>query len=566
MQPMTLKRVRQSFSRDTDESTSVAIFARIRQVIFGLGFAGFAMFMMVMVSQSIVQHFKIKKWAQAECVIVKSVVEEKDDDAGVYAVNLAYQYAYAGKNYTARNIDVGRKSYSGKLAEAQAFAAQFPEKKKLTCFVNPKNPEEAYLSNRFPTEPLAFVAFISLFMVAGFGVILGVALVFREKEKSGNEPQAERIFPASTKKPKKSKSDWKLALFGLPFFCMGSFFFYGVGVRPLMEKQRSQDWVQTPCVIQRIQVKAHSGSKRGSTYSVYARYAYVWEGREFVGERFNFSSGSDSTRTRKDKAVYLYSKMENPVCYVNPAAPKEAVLERTAGDLILLPLLLGGLFAVVGLALMIGGFLQRKQKALYDEATAHSPVPLPVKSSPLSVCIYSFIFSVIWNGTIFFVGYFFLEDLTLKEIRWFSIPALLIALFGFVGIAVFANALWMALASFGPKVEVVMKPVLRLGEAVPLQWRLKGDIGNIQSLKVELVCEERKNGQDEGTMVRDTLLAGEVFEPLTSNSGVMKLHISEYVAPTEKSGIAKIDWKLRLVLRHRCLPKQKWEFKVIVAV
>ena len=84
-------------------------------------------------------------------------------------------------------------------------------------------------------------------------------------------------------------------LFGLPFFALGSFFFWIGGLHPLLKVIGSNDWPEVPCVITHSEVDANHGGD-STTYSVDIQFRYTYGNREYNGGSYVFSTGSSSGR------------------------------------------------------------------------------------------------------------------------------------------------------------------------------------------------------------------------------------------------------------------------------
>jgi hypothetical protein len=128
-------------------------------------------------------------------------------------------------------------------------------------------------------------------------------------------------------------------LFFLAFFSMGSLFEVFV-IREFVVILRTYSWQQTPCRILSSEVVSNEGD-----YRFAVRYEYTVGSEAFVGEKFrrNFHDGDYDKQSGR---VQQYPVGSPAVCWVNPAEPSEAVLQRDSllfGLVILFPLLFIGI-------------------------------------------------------------------------------------------------------------------------------------------------------------------------------------------------------------------------------
>jgi hypothetical protein len=100
-----------------------------------------------------------------------------------------------------------------------------------------------------------------------------------------------------------------------------------LGVRPIAKTIAAQSWIATPCRVLQAEVRSHDGDD-WTTYSVYILYQYEFNGGTYKSDRYDFVGGSSSGYRGKALVVAGYETAAQPVCYVNPRNPYEAVLKR----------------------------------------------------------------------------------------------------------------------------------------------------------------------------------------------------------------------------------------------
>ncbi len=96
---------------------------------------------------------------------------------------------------------------------------------------------------------------------------------------------------------------------------------------------RAQSWEQTPCELSHVGLKEHRVSQRRSqrkmkNYSLDVRYQYEYKGRRYVSRCHDFWETEHSPEQAK-KLVQALDHHPSPTCYVNPAHPQEAVMDRS---------------------------------------------------------------------------------------------------------------------------------------------------------------------------------------------------------------------------------------------
>ena len=141
---------------------------------------------------------------------------------------------------------------------------------------------------------------------------------------------------------------------------------------PWRKAMTTRAWTRTPCRIVESRIDEQRESDfSGPVHRVFLRYRYTFDGNEFNGTRWrlgSFFSSEDKDVAKKtphyEEAAKLAAKYpdgSSAECWVNPAAPSEAVLEhhtRAAIYTIWWPLL----FAAGGAGMMWSVLRRRKQR------------------------------------------------------------------------------------------------------------------------------------------------------------------------------------------------------------
>lgn len=141
-----------------------------------------------------------------------------------------------------------------------------------------------------------------------------------------------------------------LSLFLFVFLAMGVFFIYLIG-REVARAAATYTWTPTECLILSSAVKEGTDN---SSYSFDVRFQFDWKGGSYTGDRHRRSDSKSSNYGDAQRLVERYPAGAKARCHVNPAAPTQAVLERSAlwmAFALLIPLVFilvggGGIWAV----------------------------------------------------------------------------------------------------------------------------------------------------------------------------------------------------------------------------
>ena len=160
--------------------------------------------------------------------------------------------------------------------------------------------------------------------------------------------------PSTT--PPKSGRLWLARLPFLAFLIAGSLFFYWVTLNPLRQVFAARSWQETPCTVISSKVAKVAGPQHGAqAYKVDIFYHYSVGNTRYTTSHYQFASGGSSGQTDKQKIVDQYPAGRETVCYVNPANPSQAVINRAPNSEMFYGLI-GLIFAVIGVVGLISSF------------------------------------------------------------------------------------------------------------------------------------------------------------------------------------------------------------------
>jgi len=127
--------------------------------------------------------------------------------------------------------------------------------------------------------------------------------------------------------------NWGCLLGGVAF--AGSFLAVGLGlfyvgwIGPRRAMDEVEPWIETPCAILESRLRPPNSPAARNTHSVLEiRYRYEFAGNHHESDRIGPWRERDARIELQKKAIQDYPVGKSTVCYVNPADPSQAVLER----------------------------------------------------------------------------------------------------------------------------------------------------------------------------------------------------------------------------------------------
>jgi len=384
-----------------------------------------------------------------------------------------------------------------------------------------------------------------------------------------------------------------VGFFGI--FLLAGLGFFAVFAVPAWRNLQARSWPEVPCEILASRVASHDGDD-GDTYSVEVRYRYRVDDRAHVSERYDFFPGSTSGYEGKARVVERLPPGTRTVCYVDPADPTEAVLDRsfTAEYLFgLLPLAFVGVGAG-GIVLTLVG--ARRGKARRPAGRAEwlpgpggepaaeasggrhvlpapsagdaAPLVLEAKMSPLGRLVGTTIAAFFWNGI---VGVFLWQLWQgWHEGSFDGCVAAFLVPFVLVGVLLLAGIPYQVLALFNPRPRLVLTPGrLELGSSAVLSWQFGGWPGRIRRLRLKLEgVEEASWSRGKGPpTARETFASYDLLDthqPMEIASGSIQVRVPPETMHTFDTTDNQILWTLKLHGEIRFWPDVSEEIRVVV--
>ncbi len=488
----------------SNPKTVPGVGSRLFITVFFLFFFGMGSVFAWLVAREAVAGVRTWMWPKAECQIIRSNVRETDSrgrKTGDFYINVEYQYAFKGQNFVSDQFRLRAAAYQD-YGKVERLVQGFPTGARTTCYVNPKQPAEAVLERGSLLFP-ALIFFPLIFV--GIGAI-GIYSAWSPSSRTAIESR-----PISDRASGARGKGLAMGVFAL-FAIVGMGMFYGITVRTSLMVLKARNWPTVTCTVVSSQVRTHSGN-HGSTYSVDVLYAYRMNGRDYKVNRYGFMGGSSSGYAGKQAVVSRYPPGARVICYVDPADPTQAVLERG-----FTPIMLIGLLPLLFIGVGVLGFISfwRKSRRLsvgsissgagllcsgnvvpqVDENTAAAALVLKPAASPLGKFFGILCVSLFWNGivSVFLVVLFSGKS---GHFQWFL--GLFLIPFVLIGLGMIGAVGYFFLSIFNPRPRITVIPgVPHLGDSVRLEWELSGRTEVLKDLRLSVT------GQEEATYSRGT--------------------------------------------------------------
>lgn len=481
---------------------SRAIFGKLALSLFFLVFFAVGSLFEVLILREFAREMATYRWRAVRATVLSSGVEETDDDEDPYRLAVSYRYEFGGGEYTSNRVALDQ-SGSSSYDSVQRKTLEYRRGTTVTCYVDPARPEESVLRRRSP-----FFGLIALFPL--IFVAIGAGGLYAVWRPSPPPPETVSI----SKKARSGRLGAMVpVVLGLIFVVVGGSLFMVIGVVPALRLVRAASWTEVPCTIVSSTVRSHS-SDDGTTYKVDILYQYNVEDRTYRNNRYDFANFSSSGYRGKREIVDRYRAGSQSTCFVDPADPTSAVLDRGFRPTYLVGLLPLS-FLVVGAAVARWGFRRRPESASkidklpigsHLQAALSGPATLTAKQSPAAKVTGAVVFSLFWNGIVSVFLFKLVGDWQHGHHDWFL--ALFLVPFVLVGLASVAAIVYFALAAFNPRPRLTVQPTTpRLGSSLAIDWRFTGGSKRIDHLKITL------EGREEATYQRgtDTHTDREVF-------------------------------------------------------
>jgi hypothetical protein len=555
--------------------------------VFLLAFLGMGLLFFYLIAKDVRETILSYGWHRKDCTIVGSGVLETDDEEHPYRFDVRYRYEEAGKAFTS---SVYKRGYSGGLdyQKARALEERYPAGSQAECYADPRNPSEAVLKRRNPLTvltiffPLVFVA------VGGGGLFILWKSILTGREKKQEAGAAIESFSEKGRKSRFRKLG-PIILF-LLFTVLGGGIFFGLFWSPIQNLFSSKSWERTPCTVVSSRVRSISDDD-GTTYRADILYEYVVRDRTYRSNRYDFLTFSSSGYRGKAALVEQYPPGRRTFCYVNPAVPWHAVIERgfSKGFLVGLIPLIFFLIGVLGIfssvktrlreepapapggrlrALRSPGARHRDPTVRFETGRPTRPAVLTPTAGPglkFAGCLLACLF---WNGIVSVFAWGVIKTWLAGRPHYFE--TLILTPFVLVGIGAVIGAGYYFLAMWNPRPRLTVKNrAVPLGEPLELDWKMEGRASVIRRLRICLEGREEATYADgTGTNTARKPFARidivDTGNPVSILAGRSAVPVPLHSMHTFKAEHNKIVWAIHLHGEIERWPDIKNEFEIEV--
>ncbi len=382
------------------------------------------------------------------------------------------------------------------------------------------------------------------------------------------------------------------------FFLAGIGIVWSMALGPWLQVQSAKNWNEVGCVVRHIGIKVHPGSDN-DTYSPEVTFDYTIGDQQYSGHQFWFGSGSSNGRKAIEAAISPYQEGGEYPCYVNPSDPNDSVLTRQGASHAWIGWLVGTIFSLAGglgmLAVVKNYFWPNNSKVKKKSCSAPNsntrsatlalkgdnmsgtpsdsqpeytfdsdvcpeepsgpdePMQLATSGSRIGTAIGSWFFALIWNGISWTIAYF-----SMKEFNFLMM--LFISLFLLVGIATFLFAIYSTLQLWNPRTTVVCSQRnIYPGSEFEISWLHQGSSSSITELSIELEGQETATYRqgtttrtDKNIFYKQTI--AKASEPTEVAQGFSLVHLPEDTMHSFKSTRNSITWQIRVQGKIRFWP------------
>lgn len=555
--------------------------SRLLGTLFFLAFFLMGSMFEVFVVREFVIILRTYAWRQTPCRILASEVVSNEGD---YRFAVRYEYTVGSATFVGEKFK--RNFHNGDYDKQAGRVQQYSVGNPAVCWVNPADPSEAILQ-----RDSLFFGLILLFPLIFIGI--GAIGIYAMWARRTPKPAENRPISDSSKGRR-----FLLAFFVL-FALVGLGMMWPLCVRPIYKVIDARDWIETSCRIIQARVQSHDGDE-GTTYSVDILYEYSFGGKTYRSNRYDFIGGSSSGYQGKQAVVDRYKSIFDPVCYVNPASPAEAVLVRKATAKLLI-CLFPWVFFLVG-AGGIYGVLHSAARSAQGGPAAWLPpasetgravgpgnmhwlrpsveddfrddwITLPAAGRRAGKFFGWLFIAAFWNGIISVFIVMAIQSFRRGHPDWFL--SLFMIPFVLIGLGLTLAACHQFLALFNPYPVARIRPGrIALGTSADLQWEFKGVPSRIRELKIVLTATEQiRNASDENKRNRNVSMSSKpVFERellcLTDSqqiaSGQIRLSIPPSAMHSFDSGNCRLIWAVSFRGDIRIWPNLKDDLMIVV--
>jgi hypothetical protein len=483
-----------------------------------------------------------RHWVEVPCTIISSKVE---DDGEEYDLQIVYRYEFAGQAHQSERYHVVE-SWSTGDSGMKAIADRYPPGRPARCYVDPADPVHAALNRSFTANPAAWI-------LGGLFAVLPVA--------TGGL----WWFMLLSRKAHPNLQTLAGLAFFLQFFAGGLFLSYGFLIGPASRVLQARNWVQVPCTVVSSEVKAKDDDEY---FRVHIVFDYEFDGQAYQSARYNFVWGHSTNYAGKKLVVDRYPPGHKTHCYVNPADPTQAVINRSIAFEMLVgvfPLMFTFFLAIVlvwGLRNWIptgspegakpAGEAGVAMDDQHDETGDRGSMILKPEPSPFVRFLVAMVGISVWTGIFAGMMRLAIDEFRLGWSNWFLI--VLLAGFLLLGRAILTDAVYELMRVFSPRPTLTLSTGrIAPGDTVGLTWTFSGNGRAIRYLRIELEGKQEfadRNGRETRAekMLHLQLLV-DTMNPAHIATGQTEFTVPAWSLHSIETDEYQVVWALNLTAR-----------------
>jgi len=379
-----------------------------------------------------------------------------------------------------------------------------------------------------------------------------------------------------------------LVVFFSVFAIFGALGFWMTAVKPLLSLVSARSWREASCVVLSSQV-AESSNSKSITYKVDILFSYSVDGRSYQSKQYRFGDFFSSGREGKEEIVARFPPGTQTACWVDPADPSRAVIDRGFS-----PVYLVGLFPLIFFAIGAGGIgwvlhnARKKDRPAgpqVDPAAAFGvsapagdagnggdgtgPLELRPTATPLGKLVAVALVTLFWDGI---VSVFVVQIYNSRQpgVAANGFSALFLTPFVLIGLVLIYATLRQLLVLFNPRVHLTVNPgTLPIGGFGSLEWRLSGRGGGVRRLSILFEGrEEAWHRSGKSTQTDRNTFASIVVVDTTAEAeipaGSARIDVPADTVPSFKATHNKIIWSLKVTCEISGWPDSDDEYEVLV--
>jgi hypothetical protein len=387
-----------------------------------------------------------------------------------------------------------------------------------------------------------------------------------------------------SQKESKKVSKGKI-LIGLALFIGGCVATWLFSIKPIIKTFDARDWPVVSCKITSAELKTHKDSD-GTSYSFAIDYQYTYNGKTYQSDKYAFIPQAKGKKKSKLNIVNEYKQNQNPVCYVNPENPSEAVLKRGFHKGLLFAIL-PPVLALVGL-LVIGSQLApptplpqilKTEKDWLPNIKISSRSYHSLEKTPITlqgtrivpvlivVLVVNIVFNLIVLDVLFEVYQWIVNGTFFENASMTLIVPAISIFFTF-------TAVYLTLALFNPRPVIqISSGRIPLGTSALVGWSFRGRTSSIKHLKLTLLAKEQIQYSSGSGKSRSTKTQENPFyqmqlidsdNPDEIHTGQAGIVIPEDTMHSFEANDNKIIWQIVIRGVVHFWPDIKNEFKIAV--